>query len=174
MKVIDLDQKTEKPGSLRFVSYINNQQGFTFEYPMKWQKDFSRGRLLIRPLEAKTVVEVSGKIAEIIFSPCITMLVGERNTENPLQFYKDFLDAQRRNFDKYKLLWEHPFTLSSGEEALEWTFEFARGPHDFTAISVLAAKPNRIFHLDCSCLNSQIQNLEPILRRIVESLSLIT
>lgn len=151
-----------------FVPYVNEQLGFSFEYPMGWYKDFSGGKLFIRPSNAETVL-VSGRT---VLSPYITMLVREGIVENPSRFYKCFLSEQPANFVEYRLERKRPFKLPSGEEALEWSFEFSRGSYYFTAVSIIAAKRDNIFLLDGSCLNSQIGYLENTFRKVIRSLSL--
>jgi hypothetical protein len=160
-------QKGEISGVSQFVRYAHEQAGFTFEHPRGWRRDFSGGALLVRPWDAKTVF-VSG---QAIFSPCITMLIGRRTVGDPSRLYQEFLAAQAGNFEGYELLWDRPFELSSGQAALEWSFEFVKGSHRFIAVSVMAAKHDKVFLLDGSCLRSQFENLGAILSKVTRSLS---
>lgn len=178
MKEKEADQKEEKYGVSMFVTfdgYINEQLKFTFKHPEGWNVEYGRA-LFVRPSDAK-VVFVSG---EVIFSPCITMLVSEITVstslrlakQNPSQLYKELLSDLPKRFEKCKLLWDRPLKLSSGEEALEWSYEFFKGSHHFIAVSVTAVKDNKIFFLDGSCLRSQFENLEQTFCKVIKSLSL--
>lgn len=165
-------------GASEFVPYSHRQLGLTFMHPVGWVKDFSRGALFIYPTDAERV-SASGKV---IMSPCITLMVGEipKVEKSPLEYCKEFVSEQSKRHTKFKLLWEHEVELSSGEEALEWSYEFFWESYPFSAVSIKSLRkmsPDsgidyKFYLLEGSCLRSQFKNLESTLLTVNRSLSL--
>jgi len=158
-----------KSGLPEFVSYINRKLGFTFLYPEGWREALSGGDLFIYPPNAREV-NVSGKI---IFSPCIAMRIGQKVVKNPSKFYLEFISETSNNFEGYKLLWDSPSNLSTGEKSHEWSFEYTLGYHRFTAVFIITQKHDTFFIMDGSCLKTQFGDLEATLSKIIGSLSLL-
>jgi hypothetical protein len=159
----------EESGILDFERYQNIQLGFTFEYPKDWINDFINGSLLIYPTDTKRVSTPE----KVILSPCITMLIGNARTiEDPQKFCNDYPTTQIDHFADYKLLWNRPVRLPHADAALEWSFQFSKGPDLFIAAAVIAVKQKMIFCLDCSCLKAQFDCFNPEFLRIIRSFSI--
>ena len=151
-------------------TYINKVLGFKFEYPKGWNQEFTGIEIILFPPDYKKVF--IGK--NLIPSPALSVMVGEEPIQNPLKYYKEFISNLSKVFQGYKLIWENPFRLLSGEEALEYSFEFVKGPQKFQAISITIVKGNMIITLSGSFLNSEVERWKPIIINIIRSLSLKT
>lgn len=170
LNIIDLRQKEEQYTISEFDLYKNNKFDFSFEYPKGWVEDFSQDTLHIYPSDAKKI-SIPG---QAIISPCITMYMGIVTLaagNNPRQFYQEFLSKQSKNFNKYIMLWSRIMKLSSGEEALKYSFKFKLGFDDFISISIIVTKTLRTFLMDISLLESQFKYLESGLIKVINSFS---
>lgn len=166
------EKRNKRTSSSEFVLYRNVNLGFSFKHPKGWHKK-TNDVITVFPSDA-IIVSVPN---ETIASPCITMLVsGGKSIENLSQFYKSYLLEQRKHYEKYKLLWDHPARLISGESAHEWSFEFNVSTFRFTAAYVMATKNigsrNATFLLNGACRKPQFKGLEPTFLKVVRSLSL--
>jgi hypothetical protein len=156
---------SQQPGSA-WETFRNRSIGFSFQYPQGWQSAFRDGGLVLNPPGANP-----GHLA-------ITMLVASSgiSLESPTEILQGFLAVQPGNFQGYQRLWEKPFRLSSGQEALEYSFDFADlhfGP--FRSVAVVAVRrgqQDEFFSLDVSGVRTEIKLGEDNFRKIVESLSL--
>ena len=164
-------RRNKRTSPSEFVLYRNKKLGFSFEHLKGWNKK-SNHVLTVYPPDA---IMVSGS-NQTIASPCITMLVSSGEIiETPSQFYRSFLIEQRKRYTEYRLLWDRPARLVSGEPAYEWSFEFDVSTARFIAVYCIATKnirsKNLTLLLNGACLKSQFEELEPTFLKVVRSLS---
>ncbi|MGA2505644.1 MAG: hypothetical protein ABSG01_16300 [Anaerolineales bacterium] len=170
--IINLGQDGGPSKLTDFISCTSEKLGFGLQYPRGWRADNSSGNLVIKPGNTETMVLALKEF----FSPEIVMQVGaqegQEGLKDPLQFYKKFLDVQGTNFENYELMWNHVQQLSGGHDALEWAYKFTRGSNNFTTVSILSINQDRVFVLSGTCLSFYQERLEPVYRKVLESLSL--
>lgn len=157
--------KTPQYSGSGWEIFQNRSIGFSFQYPQGWQSVFRDGGLVLNPPGAN-----QGRLA-------ITMLAAasETSSETPAEMCRGFLAIQSGNFQAYQRLWEKPFRLSSGHEALEYAFDFTDPHGPFRSIAVIAIRrgqQDEFFSLDVSGLRVEIKLGEENFRNIVKSLTL--
>jgi hypothetical protein len=167
--ILDMGRDAREADFSKLVLYTNSEFGFSFRYPQGWREDWSSGSLVIRPDNAFPAL-AQGRFW---YSPAVDITVGEKAVDDTSVFYRDFLAKQRTHLDSYEMLWEYSRQLRSSEQAHEWSFEFARSHRDFTVVSMLVASRGRVLSLNGSCLCVMAPDFQPLLRQVVESLSLL-
>jgi len=149
-----------------WAKYHNEELGFSVAHPSDWERDFTSGQLVIYPGDYQSVSSQSG----IIRSPAISVRVDSLKPTSPAhqmspsQFYHQFLADQHKFFQGYKRLWEQALTLTSGEEAMLWSFDFNQNDNAFRAIFILVLKAGNIYFVDGSCLQTQASLYEGTLK----------
>jgi hypothetical protein len=166
-------KKEEKFGVPEFIKCSYKPLGFIFEHPSNWFVypsnliDFNNNALATMGVMTVSMFgdPTSGPDK---LSPRISMIIERRSVNHLKQGYNEFLSKHSKNT---KILEHRMFTLSSGEEALEWSYEFIRESQKFRAVGVLVVKHDRVYRLIGSCLKAQFKNLEQTFLKIVRSLS---
>lgn len=159
------NSKTSQQLEGAWETFRNRSIGFSFQYPQEWQSVFQNGGLVLNPPGRNP-----GYLA-------ITMLVGSSriSSESSAELCRRYLAIQSGNFQGYQRLWEKPFNLSSGHEALEYAFDFTDPHGPFRSIAVVAVRRDQqdeIFSLDVSGMRVEIKLGEENFRKIVEGLTL--
>jgi len=154
----------------------SRQNGFAVALPSDWKSESHGAEFVMYP-ENFTGITDQGKI---IRSPAVTLTIAFFEPTSKIfkkkasKVYKEYLGNQHKFFKKYKRLWNKEYTLISGDQAMLWGYEFERGAKRFAAICCLALKNRDLFIIDGSYLISQTPKCESTVRRIVESLTLIS
>ncbi len=82
-------------------------------YPQGWEERFKGDALVLIPMNVTTsylAITVIVKTKEVF-------------SKSPAKECEGLISTQPNNFRDYRLLWKHPFNLSSGHAAIEYSFD---------------------------------------------------
>jgi len=153
-----------------FVDFIEGELGVSFDYPSGWNIEYSKNRdkLMIFPPNVKLLKDHWW--SKRVYSIGITMMVMAGGKEENQTFYQKFVNNILLEAPSSNLLWTKNFNLSSGEDSLEYSYDFMKGRYPFRVIAVCANKGRKTFSLDCSVLKSDFKRFEKTIHKVVTSL----
>jgi hypothetical protein len=153
-----------------WLLYEDKNKGFRFSYPPEWMiKETARGVEIYRGESPRILDPALGEIAA---SPRV--VVAWSDVSDPgLNTAKDFIRTRPAEFEGYKFIKHHTSKVANAKYGT--IYEFYYGPQDslFRALSAVAQKKDRFFHITAFGTADDFFKQQSILESVVFSFQLI-
>lgn len=151
------------------ATFRHNGLGVEFQHPEGWLPKYTDGPLLMLPPEPRQLSDAGD-----VYVLGMMLMAGQNGDFRRSRgaALEQFVNANASNFDGYKFLSKRQMHLSSGQEAIEFCFDFKKGTHLMRSHAMIAIREDWLVLLDMSGLKSEIKPRTSLCQKIVRTLRL--